>query len=94
MFSCQAASGVDGVTVTTSSDVQTQELAAKIAENAQLHLRVRAILFIHCSILVQYTCAYTCIYMYMLYNVQVHAVFFFQGGKPIFGEIEGGVGYS
>ena len=31
---------VDGVVGTVSGDVQTQELAAKIAENEQLHLKV------------------------------------------------------
>ena len=32
---------VDGVAGAVSGDVQTQELAAKIAENEQLHLKVR-----------------------------------------------------
>ena len=31
---------MDGVVGTVSGDVQTQELAAKISENAQLHLTV------------------------------------------------------
>ena len=31
---------VDGVVGTVSGDVQTQELAAKIAQNEQLHLKV------------------------------------------------------
>ena len=31
---------MDGVVGTVSGDVQTQELAAKIAQNEQLHLKV------------------------------------------------------
>ena len=37
---------VDGV-VETDSDVHTQELAAKISENAQLHIRVRTLTHTH-----------------------------------------------
>ena len=36
---CMQVGAVDGV-IGTDSDVQSEELAAKIAENAQLHIQV------------------------------------------------------